>query len=77
MYEFFKIENHQIYINQNSEIKSMIPYEIYSNINGYKCLKIFDNNRYYTFTIHRIIAKLFIKNSNENNTIVDHIDRNR
>lgn len=45
---------------------------------GYYYFKIMDNYVHKSFRVHRLVAKLFVKNSDKNkNIIVNHIDGNK
>lgn len=76
--EWKQIEDYDYYISNKGRVISknglMKPAE---SKNGYLYICLCKNGIQKTFSLHRLIAKYFIFNNNENNNIIDHIDRNR
>jgi hypothetical protein len=61
---------------KNRKIKNFI------NANGYHCVYLYyENNKKNQYPLHRLIAKYYLKNGhtyfNDNNYVVNHIDKNR
>ena len=47
------------------------------NKEGYVQVRLSENNIQFTKKVHRLVAKAFIKNDDEEKTIIHHLDRDR
>ncbi len=45
--------------------------------NGYHYCNLSENKKFKSYRVHRLVAKLFVKNPDKENTIVNHIDGNK